>query len=196
MPQPVTLMRFFAALVTGIALMCLAPAAPAQDGEDDPATYDRETVMDQATDFLGAGAEGVGKAVESLFQRFGRPNAYITGSEAGGGLVVGLRYGGGQLRHKIEGDRPIHWTGPSIGFDAGADAAKVFGLVYNVYDTEEVYTRIGAIEGSFYYVGGLGISVYANDTLRIAIIRLGAGLRAQATVGYMKFSKEKTYMPF
>ena len=111
-------------------------------------------------------------------------------------MIFGLRYGGGELHHKIEGQRPIHWTGPSLGLDAGADAVKTFALVYGVYDTEEIYKRIGAVEGSFYYVGGMGISYYGDKDLRVAMIRVGVGLRAQATVGYLKFSKKRKYIPF
>ncbi|GHF23486.1 hypothetical protein GCM10017044_17520 [Kordiimonas sediminis] len=158
-------------------------------------TYDEDTIVDVASDFLGEGAESIAKALESVFKSKGRPNAYITGSEAGAGLVLGLRYGGGTLHHKIEGQRTVHWTGPSIGLDAGADAVKVFGLVYNLYDTEEIYTRIGAVEGSFYYVGGLGMSYYGNNDLSIAFVRVGVGLRAQATVGYLNITKKKRILP-
>ncbi|UTW56469.1 DUF1134 domain-containing protein [Kordiimonas sp. SCSIO 12610] len=159
-------------------------------------TYSEESIVDAGAGYLGKGAEVVAKALEGVFKSYGRPNAYITGNEAGGGLIVGLRYGGGDLYHKIEGQRPIHWTGPSIGFDAGADAVKTFALVYNLYDTEEIYTRVGALEGSFYFVGGLGVSVYGKKDVVIAIVRVGVGLRAQASVGYLKFTKKTSYLPF
>lgn len=160
------------------------------------AQYEEEAIVDEAARYLGVGAQEVGKALESVFSRFGRPNAYITGSEAGAGLVVGLRYGGGELNHKIEGMKPVHWTGPSIGFDAGADTAKTFALVYNIYDTQEIFTRIGALEGSFFYIGGMGISVYKGENLTIAMVRLGVGLRAQASVGYLKFTPKRSFNPF
>ena len=159
-------------------------------------TYSEDSIVDAGASYLGKGAEVVAKALESVFKSYGRPNAYITGDEAGGGLIVGLRYGGGELHHKVEGQRPIHWTGPSIGFDAGADAVKTFALVYSLYDTEEIYRRVGALEGSFYFVGGLGVSVYGKGDLVIAIVRVGVGLRAQASVGYLKFTKKTSYLPF
>ena len=159
-------------------------------------TYSEDSIVDAGAGYLGKGAEVVAKALESVFKKYGRPNAYITGSEAGGGLIVGLRYGGGDMYHKIEGQRPIHWTGPSIGFDAGADAVKTFALVYNLYDTEEIYRRVGALEGSFFFIGGLGVSVYGKKDLVIAIVRVGVGLRAQASVGYLKFTKKTSYLPF
>lgn len=162
----------------------------------DEGTFDEETIVGEAAGYLGSGAEEIAKALEKLFKKHGRPNAYIKGSEAGGGLFFGLRYGGGELRHKIEGTQPIHWTGPSIGLDIGADAVKTFALVYNLYDTEEIYRRIGAVEGSAYYIGGLGVSVYTHKDITIAMIRVGVGLRAQASLGYMKFTKKRNFLPF
>ncbi len=92
-----------------------ASASGAQAASDEN-TFDEETVVEEATDFLGAGAKEIASVIEGLFASYGRPNAYIAGSEAGGAFVVGLRYGGGTLKHKIEGSYPIHWTGPSVGF--------------------------------------------------------------------------------
>lgn len=160
------------------------------------AGYDQETVLDAAEGVFGSGAEGLAGIVENVFSNLGRPNAYIAGEEAGGGLVAALRYGGGTLHHKIEGQRPTHWTGPSIGFDAGGDAAKVFILVYNLYDTQDLYRRFPAVEGQFYFVGGLGVSYYQRDDLVIVPIRLGVGLRATANIGYIKFTEQQTFNPF
>ena len=192
-----TLSTTITAALTALAFVLItAMPAQAQNRSTDDNTYDEKTIIDEASGFLGQSAETVAKALENVFKSQGRPNGYITGSEAGGGLIVGLRYGGGTLHHKIEGNQPIHWTGPSVGFDAGADAVKTFALVYDLYDTEDVYKRIGAVEGSFYYVGGLGISYYGDKDVNITMIRVGVGLRAQATVGYLKFSKKKKLNPF
>ena len=184
-----------------MAIIFLAFALPLSAQDDPPEstdenTYDEDTIVTEATDYLGEGAEGIAKAIEDIFKKNGRPNAYITGSEAGGGLVVGLRYGGGELHHKIEGTRPVHWTGPSVGFDVGANAVKTFALVYNIYDTEEMFGRIGAVEGSAYYVGGLGISAYGGGTKTVVMIRLGVGLRLQASLGYINFTKKRKIIPF
>lgn len=171
-------------------------AASTQRAQTTDAGYDQETVLDAAQDVFGGGAEGLAGIVENLFSEFGRPNAYIAGEEAGGGLVAALRYGGGTLHHKIEGERPVHWTGPSIGFDAGGDAAKVFILVYNLYDTQNLYRRYPAAEGQFYFIGGLGVSYYQRQDIVIVPIRLGVGLRAAANVGYIKFREDRTLNPF
>jgi len=158
-------------------------------------TYDEDTVLDAARDTFGDGAEGIAGLIERLFAENGRPNAYITGEEAGGGLVAALRYGGGKLYHKIEGQRPIHWTGPSIGFEAGANASKSFMLVYNLYDSEDVYARFPAVEGQGYFVGGLGVNYLQRKGVKIANVRLGVGLRYTANLGYVKFTKKSTWMP-
>jgi len=171
-------------------------AASTQRSQTTDAGYDQDTVLDAAQGVFGDGAEGLAGIVENLFSELGRPNAYIAGEEAGGGLVAALRYGGGTLHHKIEGQRPVHWTGPSIGFDAGGDAAKVFVLVYNLYDTENLYRRYPAAEGQFYFVGGLGVSYYQRKDIVIVPIRLGVGLRAAANVGYIKFTESQTLNPF
>ena len=63
--------------------------------------------------------------------------------------------------HKVEGERPVYWTGPSVGFDVGGDANKVFVLVYNLYDSEELYKRFPAGEGRVYFVGGFSATLSA-----------------------------------
>ena len=54
-------------------------------------------------------------------------------SRARPSLVVGLRYGSGTLLHQVEGQKPVYWTGPSIGFDAGANAGSVTGDAAGAY---------------------------------------------------------------
>jgi len=121
-------------------------------------TYQRDDVLAAATGVFGKGAEGLAGIVEDIFKKQGEPNGYIVGREGGAALVFGLRYGSGTLFHKIEGDRPVYWNGPSIGFDAGANAASTFVLVYNLYDSEDLYRRYPAGEGAAYLVGGFNAS--------------------------------------
>jgi hypothetical protein len=97
---------------------------------------------------FGKGAKGLAMMIRDILKKQGEPIGYITGREAGGALVVGLRYGSGTLHHKVEGDMPVYWTGPSVGFDAGANAGNTFVLVYNLYDTADMYHRFGAGEAS------------------------------------------------
>ena len=159
-------------------------------------TYDEDTIIHEAGDFLGDGAQGLASVIESIFKKHGRPNGYIKGTEGSGAIVLGLRYGNGTLEHKIEGTRAVHWTGPSVGIDAGGNLSKTFTLVYNLYDTEDIYRRYPAVEGSFYYVGGLGVNYHQRDEVVVVPIRLGVGLRAGANVGYLKYSKKRKILPF
>ena len=176
-----------------------AAASDAVDGAvvDDPTTTYREDDLIGAADgVFGKGAEGVAKMIRGLLEKQGEPNGYIVGREAGGAFIVGARYGSGTLYHKIEGELPVYWTGPSIGLDAGANAGSTFVLVYNLYDTEELYERYPAGEGQAYVIGGLTASYLRKGDVVLIPIRMGAGLRLGINAGYMKFSKEHRWLPF
>ncbi|HWQ94292.1 MAG TPA: EipA family protein, partial [Gammaproteobacteria bacterium] len=121
---------------------------------------------------------------------------YIKGEEVSGALGVGLRYGNGSLTLKKGGGHKVHWTGPSIGFDVGANASKVFVLVYHLPNANAIYQRYPAVEGSFYYVAGAGINYQQRDNIILAPIRVGVGLRGGVNLGYMHYTKEKTWIPF
>src|SRR3546814_17628775 len=86
---------------------------------------------------------------------------------------------------------PVYWTGPSIGFDVGGDANKVFVLVYNLYDSEELFKRFPAGEGHLYFVGGFSASYLRSGNVVLLPVRLGVGVRAGVNVGYMKFSHKQ-----
>jgi hypothetical protein len=159
-------------------------------------TYRQEDVIDAAEGVFGKGAEGLAKLIENILSDQGEPNAYITGREAGGAIVVGVRYGSGVLHHKIEGDQPVFWTGPSVGFDLGANGAKTFVLVYNLYDTQDLFERFPAAEGNVYVDGGFTASYLRRGDIVLIPIRLGVGWRLGANVGYMKFSKKSKLLPF
>ncbi|MBO6609607.1 DUF1134 domain-containing protein [Altererythrobacter sp.] len=159
-------------------------------------TYGEDDLIGAAEGVFGKGAEGLAGMIEDLLRKQGEPNGYIVGREGGGALVVGVRYGSGTLHHKVEGNRPVYWTGPSIGFDAGANAGNTFVLVYNLYDTEDLYERFPAGEGQAYFVGGLHASYMRKDDIVLIPIRVGAGLRLGVNAGYMKFSKKQRWLPF
>ncbi|WVN97848.1 DUF1134 domain-containing protein [Qipengyuania sp. HL-TH1] len=176
-----------------------AAASDAVDGAvvDDPTTtYREDDLIGAAEGVFGKGAEGVAKMIRGLLEKQGEPNGYIVGREAGGAFIVGARYGSGTLYHKIEGELPVYWTGPSIGLDAGANAGSTFVLVYNLYDTEELYERYPAGEGQAYVIGGLTASYLRKGDVVLIPIRMGAGLRLGINAGYMKFSKEHRWLPF
>jgi hypothetical protein len=158
-------------------------------------TFKREELLRAAEGTFGRGAAGLSGILERTLKEQGEPNAYIAGSEAGGAVIVGLRYGKGKMFHKIEGEQPIYWTGPSVGFDLGGDAAKVFVLVYNLYDTEEAFHRFPAVEGRVYFVGGFAATYLRWGKVVLIPIRLGVGWRQGVNLGYMKFSHKSRWFP-
>ena len=163
---------------------------------DDGNTFQDDDLIGAAEGLFGKGAKGLAEVIEDILKKQGRPNAYIAGREASGAFVVGLRYGSGKLFHKIEGERPVYWTGPSIGFDFGGNAANTFVLVYNLYNSEDLYQRFPAGEGAAYFIGGFHVSYLRSGDKVLIPVRLGAGLRLGANVGYMKFSKKQQWLPF
>lgn len=172
------------------------PAAAAEARGDSTETYREDDLIGAAEGVFGDGAKGVADMIRKTLKDQGQPNAYIVGREAGGAFILGLRYGSGTLHHKVEGTRPVYWTGPSVGFDAGASAGSTFVLVYNLYDTEDLYKRFPAGEGQAYAVGGLNASYLRWGDVVLIPIRVGAGLRLGINAGYMKFSKKQDWLPF
>jgi hypothetical protein len=160
------------------------------------ATYQEDDLLGAAQGVFGKGAEGLGNLIQDILKKQGQPNGYIVGREGGGAFVLGLRYGSGTLHHKVEGEKPVYWTGPSVGFDAGANAGSTFVLVYNLYDSEDLYRRFPSGEGVAYLVGGFNASYLRRGDIVLIPIRVGAGLRLGANVGYMKFSKKQRWLPF
>lgn len=173
-----------------------APATPAAVADDGSTTYRKDDLIGAAEGVFGKGARGLATMIEDILAKQGEPNGYIVGREGGGALVVGLRYGSGTLMHKIEGERAVYWTGPSVGFDAGASAGNAFVLVYNLHDSEELYNRFPAGEGQAYMVGGFNVSYMRRGDVVLIPVRMGAGLRLGANVGYMKFSHKQNWLPF
>jgi hypothetical protein len=159
-------------------------------------TYQRDDLIGAAEGVFGKGASGLAGIIEDILKEQGEPNAYIAGREASGAIGIGLRYGSGEMFHKVEGQRKVYWTGPSIGFDIGGDANKVFVLVYNLYDSQELYRRFPQGEGRVYFVGGFSASYLRRGDIVLIPVRLGVGWRLGINAGYMKFSEKQRWLPF
>ncbi len=177
------------------ALTTLSSASVKALAAGEQAGYDEDSIVKAATDFFGNTTEGLAKVIEKAFKENGRPNAYIKGDEAGAAFTVGLRYGDGQLTMKSGGSAKVYWAGPSIGLDAGANASKVFTLIYNLPNAAAIYRRFPGVDGSVYYIGGAGINYQRADGITLAPIRLGVGLRAGASVGYLHYRRTKSINP-
>lgn len=174
------------------------PPTPRGDAAAKAANYNsyaQEDVLSAAEGVFGKGAEGLAGLIEKIFKEQGQPNAYIAGREAGGAIVIGVRYGSGTLFHKVEGEKPIFWTGPSLGFDLGANGAKSFVLVYNLFDSEDIFRRYPAVEGTAYIVGGFTATFLRRGDVVLIPIRLGVGWRLGVNVGYMNFTKKSRAIP-
>jgi hypothetical protein len=170
------------------------PPAPAQPPASNQ--FSPNEIIEAGHHFFGGVSRGLASIVEKAASQWGLPNGYILGEEAGGAFIGGLRYGDGTLYTKNAGDVRVYWQGPSLGFDAGADGARTMMLVYNLPRTEAIFDRFGGIDGSAYFVGGLGMTALTANDIVVVPIRSGVGLRLGANLGYLKFTTRPTWNPF
>ncbi|WP_125461687.1 MULTISPECIES: DUF1134 domain-containing protein [Rhodomicrobium] len=177
--------------------------APPPPGEPLPlpsdrieATYSIDEIQEAGRGIFGTITAQFGGAINYAFQQFGRPNAYITGSEGGAAILAGLRYGKGTLHSKTAPESPIYWQGPSLGYDLGAEGSNALFLVYNLEDPNLIYGRFSGIGGSAYVAGGVGLNVLGKSGMVMVPIRSGIGLRLGANLAYLKFTERQTWNPF
>ena len=180
------------ALLLGLSL---APAPAFAEGSVSD-TYSADELVSKGGQFFGSVAQGLASVVERAVSQFGLPNGYILGEEGSGAFFIGGRYGEGTLYTRNQGDYPLFWQGPSLGFDVGGDGSKVMMLVYNLNSTNDIFGRFPGVDGSAYMVGGLGMTVMKAGNVVVVPIRSGVGLRAGVNVGYLKFTQEATWNPF
>lgn len=180
-------------VIVTLAVLSLSVAPAGARAED---TFGQDEILRRATGFFGDVSEGLARAVEKAFRDQGRPNAYITGEEGSGAFVVGLRFGQGILERKSGARRRVYWNGPSIGWDVGGNASKVFMLVYHLPSEDAIFQRFPGVEGSLYFVAGFGLNYVQSGPIVLAPIRTGVGLRAGASAGYLSFTPTRSWVPF
>lgn len=173
-----------------------APPGPDYVPPEEKGTFSIEEITEAGHRFFGRVSMGLARVIEHAFARAGRPNGYILGEEAGGAFVAGLRYGEGMLYTKDAGEHKVYWQGPSIGYDFGAEGSKTMVLVYNLRDVSDLYRTFAGIDGSAYFIGGVGITFMSRDKVTLAPIRSGVGLRLGANIGYLKYTRRPTWNPF
>ncbi|HUO21780.1 MAG TPA: DUF1134 domain-containing protein [Caulobacteraceae bacterium] len=188
-------------LVASRALAQDGPPPPPNHGPEYPAntraeTYSRDEIVNSVSDFFGVTAEAAGAVIEKAFHDNGRPTGYIAGEEGAAAITVGLRYGKGLLYMKNRQAQTVYWQGPSIGWDLGGNAARVFTLCYDLQFPDEIYQRFPGVEGSAYFIGGLGVNYQRADTVTLAPIRAGVGLRLGANIGYLAYTRKRHILPF
>jgi hypothetical protein len=179
-----------------IALGVLPGVAQAQDSHIvADAKYTADEITQAGADFFGITTETMAKGVQHVFGDLGEPDAYIKGDEASGAFVVGLRYGSGWLIRKNAEPQKVYWHGPSVGFDVGGNASKCFTLVYNLREDRRLYQRFPGVEGSFYFVAGLGVNYQRSGGVTLAPMRTGLGLRAGVNAHYQIYTEKRDWFP-
>jgi hypothetical protein len=182
------------ATLAGAPIAAVPIAAFAQAAR--PQKFSTNELIDNGHQFFGTISRGMASVVEEATRRWGQPNAYILGQEAGGAFVAGARYGEGTMYTRNAGDLKVYWQGPSIGFDAGAEGSRTMMLVYNLPATQAIYQRFGGVDGSAYFIGGFGMTALTADNVVLAPIRSGVGARLGLNLGYLKFTPQSTWNPF
>ncbi|MEM9635237.1 MAG: DUF1134 domain-containing protein [Pseudomonadota bacterium] len=193
------------ASLLSVAFLCLCLIATtnsslAQTSGNEPIppgdTYNEDEIVKAGHQFFGSVSGGLASVVERAFSRYGEPNGYILGEEGSGAFVAGARYGEGHLYTRNAGNHKLFWQGPSVGWDFGADGARVMMLVYNLPTVNSVYDRFVGVNGSAYLVGGVGMTVLLKNEVVLVPVRAGVGARLGLNMGYLKFTENATWNPF
>ena len=172
------------------------PAPPPPPMPAKPGPYNRDEVNREVMGYFEGGSRGLAELVARAFRDLGQPTGFIKGNEGGGALVVGLRYGTGTLHLKGYPPLPIYWQSPSLGFDLGVNAGKVFTLVYGMTKPEQIFQRFPGVDGSAYLLGGFGMNYQRSGDITLAPIRVGVGLRLGAALGYQVYTRDQEVNPF
>ncbi|MFT3730309.1 MAG: DUF1134 domain-containing protein [Hyphomicrobium sp.] len=164
---------------------------PEQDG------YTIEEIRDVTRGFFGTISTNLAAVIEHAFKQSGRPTAYVLGVEGGGAFLAGLRFGKGTLFMRSQpGTRDVYWHGPSVGTDLGASGSRTLFLIYRMNKPEDLYRNFTGIDGSAYFVGGVGVTLLKGGPVIMAPIRSGVGMRLGANIGYVRFTERPTWNPF
>ncbi len=172
----------------------LPPGALMLPPDDDGYTIDE--IASASEGVFGKVTASLGSVIEHAFRKSGRPAGYIIGTEGGGALVAGVRYGQGTLYMRTGGTTRVYWHGPSLGLDVGAAGSRTMFLIYKLGQADDLFSSFTGIDGSAYVVGGLGLTLMTNGTVQLAPIRSGLGLRVGANLGYLRFTRRPTWNPF
>jgi len=181
-----------------LSLTGLTPAQ-AQENQKNPPNiedFSENSLVIASAKYLGATAESMAEIVDHAFSRYGMPSAIIRGEELSVSAMFGVRYGRGTLIFKDGREAPIYWRGPSLGVDMGATGSKSFALVYNVNKPEDLHKRIAGIDGSLIAIGGVAFQYLQRSSTVVAPMRVGVGYQVGISVGYMKFSPQRSWWPF
>jgi hypothetical protein len=184
------------AVLALVSSLRLALAQPAPPPDPQQPAYTPSELVNAGHRLFGGVSGALASVIEHAVSKWGLPNGYVLGEEAGGAFFGGLRYGEGVLYTKNAGDLKVFWQGPTVGWDFGGEGARTMMLVYSLPATAAIYQRFAGISGSAYFVGGLGMTALTANDIVLVPIRSGIGLRLGANVGYLKFTPQATWNPF
>lgn len=174
-----------------VAIETSPPATAVDDG------YSVDEIREATRGFFGTVSTSLASVIEHAFKTSGRPTAYVLGSEGGGAFLAGLRFGKGTLYMRNQsGTRPVYWHGPSVGTDFGASGSRTMFLIYSLREPDALYRSFTGVDGSAYFVGGVGVTLLKGGEVVMAPIRSGIGFRVGASLGYVRFTDRPTWNPF
>jgi hypothetical protein len=184
-----------------MAALPVPPPAPTYSPEPQPPDaaergYTIDEIHEVTRGFFGTISTSLGSVVEYAFSKSGRPDGYVLGTEGGGAFLAGVRYGTGTLYLRSGGTAKVYWHGPSIGTDFGASGSRTMFLIYNLRDPNDLIREFTGIDGSAYFVGGVGITFLKGGPVLMAPIRSGLGFRIGANLGYIRFTPRPAWNPF
>ncbi len=177
-------------LEPGPSVAILEPLPPDEPG------YTIDEIREISRGFFGTISTELGSVIEYAFSSAGRPDGYVLGTEGGGAFLAGVRYGSGTLYLRSGGSGKVYWHGPSIGTDLGASGSRTMFLIYRLHEPEGIYRQFTGIDGSAYFIGGVGITFLKGGPVIMAPIRTGLGFRIGANIGYIRFTPKPTWNPF
>ncbi|MBI3760075.1 MAG: DUF1134 domain-containing protein [Deltaproteobacteria bacterium] len=170
--------------------------SPTEDRADRDGKYSEPEIVSASSDFFGITTEASAKAVQRIFRDNGLPDAYIKGEEGSGAIIVGVRYGSGWLIRKGYEPVKVYWKGPSVGFDFGGNASKVFTLIYNLRGEERhLFQRFPGVEGTAYFIAGIGVNYERSGNVTLAPMRTGVGLRPGVNSQYQEYTRKRDWFP-
>lgn len=174
----------------------IPPPATSEPPGNDARGYSIDEIKAATRGFFGTISTNLAGVIEYAFSNYGRPSAYVLGSEGGGAFLAGARYGKGTLFMRAGGQQQVYWHGPSVGYDFGAEGSRTLFLIYKLESAKDLFRRYGGLDGSAYVLGGVGLTVLKGGPVLMAPIRTGVGLRLGANIGYVRFTRHATWNPF
>ncbi len=69
-------------------------------------------------------------------------------------------------------------------------------LIYDLPNVESLFQRYPGVDGSLYFIGGVGVNYNRSGDIILAPVRLGVGWRQGINVGYMRVARESSWIPF